>query len=86
MLTLSRAIRIGSLIRPQCYGNTQGKAGGGIRNLFKIVDATCAWGAAQEAIGADLITFIAEEDLIPFRGLTITKKGSTVSAYRVPND
>ena len=84
MLTLSQAIRIGSLIRPQCFGATQNKVRGGIMQLFRMVDASCAWGAAHEAGGITAVDLVATEDFIPFRGITPVNQGDLVRACVLP--
>lgn len=86
MLALGQAIRIGSLIKPQCYGTGHGKVRGGLKDLFREVNATCAWGAAHEAIGAEMVTVVSEEDTASIRGSHLIKKGETVMAYIIPGD
>lgn len=84
MLTISQAIRIGSLIHPQCFGATRNKVRGGLLKLFRETEATCAWGAAHEAGGTQIIEVKITEDFIPFRGYAPLNAGETVLAYQTP--
>ncbi len=76
-MRLSEAIRIGAMNKPQAFGDTEGEAVGrrftaqlfGSRlDVEEKVPATCALGAAFEAVQAPRMTEVSTGGGLPFRG------------------
>jgi hypothetical protein len=86
LMRLSEAIRLGSMLRPQCRGALRKEYRVGFLGLFgEKVSASCALGAAFEAAGCEAVPGIVAEASSTFRGPAV-EVGSKGPVIQIPDE